>query len=293
MSKILVTGATGFLGKGTIEFLLKKGISPNDISALVRNEENAADLKEKGINIVVGDYENYTSLISAFKDVDKLLFVSSSDVINRTPHHENVVKAAKEAGVKHIFYTSAENNKDADDSAIGFVGITHKLTEKWIKESGLTYTLLRNNLYVDVVPMFIGENILETGTIYLPASNGRAAWTLRSDMAEATANVLASEGHEGKTYSITNVDSYTYQDVANAITEITDKQISYVSPTVEEFQQALKSNNVPEEYIGLFTGFAVAQAEGEFDVTGSDLENLLGRKPTTLKEFLKTVYNNN
>ena len=99
---ILVTGATGNYGKATIEFLLKKGISVNSISALVRNEEKAEDLKAKGINLRIGDYDNYAALVEAFKGVDKLLLVSSSDVVKRGQQHKNAVKAAKEAGVKHM-----------------------------------------------------------------------------------------------------------------------------------------------------------------------------------------------
>lgn len=103
---ILITGATGNYGKATIDFLLKKGIQANSISALVRNEAKAEDLKAKGINLRIGDYDNYASLVKAFKGVDKLLLVSGSDVADRTKQHENAVNAAKEAGVRHIFYTS-------------------------------------------------------------------------------------------------------------------------------------------------------------------------------------------
>lgn len=291
MSKILVTGATGHLGKGTIEFLLKKGVPANEIFALVRDENKATDLKEKGVHLIVGDYNDYASLVNAFQGVDKLFFVSSSDVSNRAPQQENVVKAAKEAGVKHTIYTSALNSVPVEKSAIGFVAEAHVKTEEWLAESGLTYTILRNNLYTDIVPMFVGDKVLETETIYLPGGNGKTAYTLRSDMAEAVANILTTEGHEGKVYDITNLEAYTYQDVADTISVITGKKINYVSPSREEFEQTLKGAGVPDEAIGALSSFVVAQAQDEFNIIGNDLEKLLGRKPTTLKEFLQTVYN--
>ncbi|MGG7468780.1 SDR family oxidoreductase [Chryseobacterium arthrosphaerae] len=290
MSKILITGATGHLGKETIKFLLNKGIPADQISALVRDENKATDLKEKGINLIVGDYENYASLVTAFKDIDKLFFVSSSDVPNRTPQHKNVVEAAKEASVKHVVYTSALSNVPIDKSIIAFVAEAHIKTEQWLEESGLSHTLLRNNLYMDLVPQFISDKVLETGSIFLPAGNGKTAFVTRAEMAEAAAVVLTTEGHVGKTYNITNLQAYTYQDVADNLTEITGKKISYVSPTAEEFTKALKNAGVPEEMIGGFTAFALAQAKDEFNVTGDDLVGLLGRKPTTLKDFLTIIY---
>ncbi|HWV74720.1 MAG TPA: SDR family oxidoreductase, partial [Pseudosphingobacterium sp.] len=243
-------------------------------------------------NLITGDYNDYASLVNAFKGVDKLLFVSSSDVPNRTSQHENVVKAAKEAAVNHIIYTSALLTVPVEKSPISFVAQAHEKTEKWLSESGLTYTLLKNNLYMDIIPQFIGDKVLETGTIYLPAGNGKTAFTLRSDMAEAAAKVLATEGHDGKEYNITNLEAYTYQDVADEISEITGKTISYVSPTPEEFTVVLKNAGVPDEMIGAFAAFALAQAQDEFNVTGNDLFEILGRKPATLKQYLKEIYGN-
>jgi NAD(P)H dehydrogenase (quinone) len=111
---ILVTGATGHFGKSTIDFLLKKGISSTNIVALVRDEEKAADLKNKGVVLRIGDYDNYTSLVNAFKGVEKLLFVSGSDIFKRGAQHQNVVTAAKEAGVQHIVYTSFQGKNETE-----------------------------------------------------------------------------------------------------------------------------------------------------------------------------------
>jgi NAD(P)H dehydrogenase (quinone) len=286
---ILVTGATGHFGKATIDFLLKKGISANSISALVRDEAKAEDLKTKGINLKIGDYDNYASLVKAFKGVDKLLLVSSSDVVNLGQQHENAVKAAKEAGVKHIFYTSFERKNDTETSPIYFLAKSHIDTENLIKASGMTYTIFKNNLYLDALPMYFGEQVLTTG-IFLPAGDTKSAFALRNDMAEATANVLTSEGHENKAYSLNNTENVSIQEIAEDLSEIVGKQINYVSPPQDIYVKTLTEAGVPAEYVGVFAGVAEAIKQGEFSTEKTDLENLLGRKPTTTKDFLKVVY---
>lgn len=290
MSKILVTGATGEYGKATINFLLQKGASPSDISAFVRDENKASEFKSKGIKIIKGDYNDYDSLVNAFKGVDKILFISANDLNLRNAQHSNVISAAKESQVKHVIYTSVERKIEDGTSPLNFLEESHLNTEKWLKESGIPYTILRNNLYFDVIPNFIGDKVLETGIVYIPAQNGNAAFVLRSDMAEASANILLSDGHEGKEYSFSNIEIYSFSDVAKLISEFTGKQISYVSPSVEEYKNTLTGAGVPEEFINVLVGFAQVIAIGEFDNTSTDLENLLGRKPTTLKEFIQRVY---
>jgi len=286
---ILVTGATGNYGKATIDFLLKKGISANSISALVRDVAKAEHLKAKGINLKIGDYDNYATLVAAFKGVDKLLLVSSTDVVNRGKQHENAVKAAKEAGVKHIFYTSFERKNETETSPTYFLGKSHLETEKLIKASGLTYTIFKNNLYLEALPMFFGEQVLTTG-IFLPAGDVKSAFASRNDMAEATANVLTSQGHENKEYSLSNTENTSMQEIAEDLSDIVGKQINYVSPPQDVYVKTLTGAGVPPEYVGMFSGFAEAIKQGEFSTEKADLENLLGRKPMTAKAFLKETY---
>lgn len=287
---ILVTGATGHLGNLVIDSLLKTGVRADEISALVRDAEKAEGLKSEGVNLKFGNYDDYTSLVNAFRGADKLLFVSGNDLVTRLIQHENIVKAAKEAGVKHVVYTSFARKNETETSPLGMLAQSHLRTENWLKESGLTYTILKNNLYMDYIPFFIGDKVMETATIYLPAGNGKMSAALRSEYAEATANILASSGHENKSYDFSNVEAYSYDEVAKYISEITGKTIQYISPDVDEFTQTLTSAGVPAESIGVLSGFSTAQKEGELDIVSTDLENLLGRKPTALKEFLKGVY---
>ncbi len=288
---ILVTGATGHFGNAAIKFLLEKGVSAKDLTALVRAKESADQFTKRGIHTAVGDYDDYASLVNAFKGVDHLLFVSGSEIGKRLLQHQNVVKAAVASGVKHIVYTSFQRRNETETSPLWVVAQSHLQTEKWLKESGIAYTILKNNLYMDFIPAFVGEKVLETGVIYLPAKAGKVSAALRVELAEATAAILRTpSNHVNKVYDFTHSEAFTYQQVADIISSQTGKKINYVSPTAEEYAQTLAKFGLPQDMIGVFAGFAVAQAVGELDVVSKDLENILGRKPTTIAEFLKSVY---
>lgn len=286
---ILVTGATGHFGKAAIQYLLNKGVPANNIAALVRDEAKAADLQEKGIIIRKGDYEDYPSLVEAFMGIDKLLLVSSSDVANRSGQQANAIKAAKEAGVKYILYTSFERKNDTNTSPIAFVAKAHLESEQDIKASGISYTIFRNNLYMDFIPMFIGQQAADTG-VYWPAGNGKLAAALRDDMAESAANVLISDVHYGKTYSISGNTNISFTDVASTLGSISGKNVGYISPSGEEYIATVTKAGMPGEYANMFAAFAEAIKQGEFESSASDLERLLGRKPISAEEYLKTVY---
>ncbi|GAB2615850.1 SDR family oxidoreductase [Belliella aquatica] len=287
---ILVTGANGQYGNATINHLLDQDARAEEIIAMVRNTESAKELKEKGVQIRKGDYNDYSSLVSAFSGVKHLLFISSSDIQNRNKQHENVLKAAKESGVEHIIYTSFLSKNETESSPLWLVSQSHLQTENWLKDSGINYTILKNNLYMDFVPAFVGDQVLETGLVFLPAGDGKVGAVLRSEMAEATARILGSSKLQGKVYNFTNSEAFSYQEVANTIAEISGKSIDYISPTAEEYARILGEYGVPSDLIGLFSSFAIAQAKDELDAVSSDLEFLLGRKPTSMSTFLSKVY---
>jgi NAD(P)H dehydrogenase (quinone) len=286
---ILVTGATGNLGRSTIDSLLKKGHPATNIVALIRDEKKAADLKNLGVEVRIGDYNNYEQLLAAFSGIDKLLLISATDLASRSKQQQNAVNAAKQAGVKHVLYTSLERKNDTETSPIAFLGKSHIETEKLLRGSGLTYTIFRNNLYLDALPMFFGEQVLTTG-IFLPAGDVQSAFALRADMAEAIANVLTSDGHENKEYSLSNIQNVSIQEIAQYLTEIVGKEINYVNPPQDVYVDALTQAGVPAEFIGILAGFAEGIKQGEFAAETKDLETLLGRKPITAKQFLAQVY---
>jgi NAD(P)H dehydrogenase (quinone) len=284
---ILVTGATGHLGTAVIEHLLKT-VKPAEIIALARNENKAAKWKEKGINVRFGDYTKIDSLISAFRDVDKLLLISTSSH-DGLREHSNVVEAAKTANVAHILYTSGALNPQVGSANPDRLQDSYRLTEDLITGSGLTYTIFQNCLYAETIPFFIGEQVLDNG-IFFPAGEGKSAFAKRAEMGEAIANVLTTGGHEGKTYLITGSQSYSFREIAQLLSEVSGKGITYASPDPLVFKLQLKEYGVSEEDIYYSTMFAAGIKNNEYDVCDSTLERLLGRAPTSLRDYLEEEY---
>jgi NAD(P)H dehydrogenase (quinone) len=291
MSKILITGATGGLGSSTIQFLIKR-VDPSDIAVLVRDESKVEDIRKKGVDIRIGDYDNYESLKIAFQGIDTLLFISGNDIVNRKRQHLNVIKAAKEAGVKHVIYTSFVRKNETNSSPIYLVAESHLQTEQWLIDSGLKYTILQNNIYMDMLPMFLGEKMLEDEIAYFPAGEGKVAFTLREDMAEAAAIILSTKGHENKIYELSNSEAVGFDEMVTIISRTSGKNITYVSPENAAYINTLTAAGVPAEYVGMFAGFAEAFRQGEFEKTGTTLESLIGRKPVSVSEFFEQVYSN-
>jgi NAD(P)H dehydrogenase (quinone) len=290
MSKILVTGATGHLGQAVTTFLLQKTDAAN-ISILVRDAEKAADFRSKGVKVNVGDYENSAALLQAFEGIDKLYLVSGMDH-NRDVQHENVINIAKEAGVKHILYTSFQRKTETGNSPIAFVADSHLYTEKVLKASGVIYTILQHGLYTDMIPIFAGDKLLETKTIFLPAGKGKTAFATRSDMAEAGAHILLDETgkFDNQTIEITGPEAVSWEQIAGMISGITGETITYTSPSVTDFTAALTQAGVPQQYVSTFAGFSQTIGNSEFENVNGALEKLLGRKPVTVEEYLLGVY---
>jgi NAD(P)H dehydrogenase (quinone) len=289
---IFITGATGHFGKATIDFLIQKGVNPNTISALARSAEKAKELINKGVNVKIGDYEDYKSLVAAFAGTDKLLLVSSSDMEHKVRQHTNVVNAAKEAGLKHIIYTSFLRKNETASSPIAFIAQQHIESEKLIKESGISYTFMYNALYADSLQMFMGEKVLETG-IFLPAGSGKGAFTARLDMAEAAANLLLDQKLDKNEYIIANTVNYSMNDLAAILAGLSGKPVAYLNPTKEVYLDAVTKAGMPEMYAHFFANFSQAIEQGEFETSTTDLETILGRKPLSMKEFLNSMYSAN
>ncbi len=284
---ILITGATGHLGSATINFLLKK-MPASQLVTLVRDENKAADLKAKGVDIRVGTYDDTASLDKAMQGIDKVLLIAGTDEDNRVQQHKNVVDAAKKAGVQRIAYTS-RTLKDRDTMENQLME-GHFQTEDYIKASGLAYTLFRNVLYMDVLPQFVGPNVFETG-INLPTGQGKVPFALRNEMGEAMANALAAdEGNENKVYQLTGNESYSLGDVAVALTDLSGKPVHYTPAQKSAFEAQLKGRGVPDVIARRIVGFLTDIKNGQEDAVSHDLENLLGRKPASLKEGLKTLF---
>jgi NAD(P)H dehydrogenase (quinone) len=288
MEKILITGATGNYGYAVIEALVSKGVDKTTIYAMARDKVKADLLKTLGVNIVLGDYNDYQSMIEAFSGIHKLLFVSSGEMKNRGTQHKQVVKAAKKSGVKHILYTSQIHNTDDPKSPMKFVMKSHLVTEIAIMKSGIDYTILRNGLYLDMLLLFLGTNVLENG-IFLPAGNGKIAFTLRSEMAEVAANIITAEGHKNKIYDVAG-KGVSFLEIASMIHHFTNKNITYVSPDIDTYIKSTMASGIPKEYAKMLGGFALAAQQGELGGINSKMEMLLERKPTSTEEFLEKMY---
>lgn len=290
MKKVLITGATGQLGTATIDFLLTKNEKDN-IIALARNEEKAVLLKAKGVNVKIGDYDDYNSLLQATKGVETMLLISSSEMAkSRAIHHISAINAAKENGVKHIIYTGFLRTHDDPTSPLWFIAKDHVETEEYLKNSGINYTLFENGFYLDMLMDFVGKNILETKTIFVPAGNGKINFVLRNEIAEALANVINSIGHENKSYNIGIEQPVSFEEIAGYITDITGVQINYVSPEPDVYTQTLIKYGAPEMFARMFSAFAVAFAANTMNVPTTDLTKLLGRKPTSVEQFLNSFF---
>ena len=290
MSKILVTGATGHLGAAVTNFLLEKTDVTN-ISILVRDPAKAVKFGERGVKVEVGDYDNTEALTKALTGIDKLYLVSGLDA-NRGAQHENVINTAKKAGVKHIIYTSFQHKTEGGHPALAFIAEGHLYTEKVLKASGVTYTILQHGLYAEVIPMFAGENLLQSKTIFLPAGEGKTAFATRENMAEAGAVILLDEAgkFDNQTIELAGSETVSWSDIATVISSNVGETISYISPSVADFTSALTGAGVPAEIVGMSAGFGQAINDGEFDAVNGKLEDLLGRKLTTVADFLAEIY---
>ncbi len=284
---ILITGATGQLGTAVINHLLEK-TSANQIAALVRDETKASALKEKGVDIRVGSYDDTASLDRAMQGIEKVLLIAGTDEDKRLQQHQNVVDAAKKAGVQDIAYTS-RNLKDPSTLANKLMN-GHFQTEDYIKASGLNYVIFRNVLYMDTIPQFVGgEKVVDTG-INLPTGNGRVAFALRSEMGEAIANVMLESSGGNCIYQLTGSESYSFDDVAATLTDLSGKAVAYTPAQKSVFEAQMKDRATPEIMVQRIVGFLTDIKNGQEAEVSPNLENFLGRKPASLKAGLKVLF---
>lgn len=282
---ILVTGATGHLGGATVEHLLKH-LAPHEFAILARDEHKAKPFIEKGIEVRIGDFDDTDSLDRALNGITKLLLIPTI-VPHRLEQNKRVIDVAVKNKVKHILYTGISFKNIEETATAGLEA--HFETEDYIVASGLSYTFLRNNLYMDVLPFYGGETLYEKG-FYLPAGKGKVPFALRREMGEAAANVLLQEGHENKIYEIAASELYSYEDIANTLSKLLGRSITYTDADPETFKQVLIENGLDEFIVFILTGFNVDTKNGHFETLTYDLEKLIGRKPIGLEKGLVEVF---
>jgi NAD(P)H dehydrogenase (quinone) len=283
MTSIAITGASGKLGRATLQALSGRNVPAESVFPVMRDPAKGADLAANGLRVRRGDYTDPASLEAAFKGVDRLFFISTSVVgEERMLHHRNVVAAAKRAGVGHILYTSVIK-PSADAKFAASPGHFH--TEALIRDSGIPHTFFRNNLYLDIIPFLFGS-ATQTGVLTHCAGSGRIGFIARDDIAQAAAAVLTT-ARPSESYAITTSrPAYGLDEVAAALGKSAGKTVRYNSVSADEFRRALEGAGVPPAGAAMAVAVGEATRAGEFDASSPDLEKLLGRAPVSLEAFL-------
>lgn len=281
---IAITGATGHLGRLTIQALLQRGVSPDTLVALVRDPARAADLAAQGVTVRQADYTQLHTLDAALQGVDHLLLISSSDMNGRVDQHRNVVDAAVRAGVKLLAYTSLLR---ADTSGLGLAQ-DHRATEALIRASGLPFVLLRNSWYLE---NYNPAQAAQHGMLAGAAGEGRVSAASRADYAEAAAAVLTEPGHENAVYELGGDHAFTLSDLAAEIQAQTGRPVTYQNMTPDAYADMLRGVGLPAPVADMLADSDAHLAQGDLYTRSGDLRRLIGRPTTTLSEGVRAALN--
>ena len=274
---IVVTGATGQLGRLVITALLKT-VPASQIVAAVRTPAKAADLAALGVLVRQADYAQPATLVNAFTGAEKLLLISSSEVGQRVPQHQAVIDAAKQAGVKLIAYTSVLH---ADKGLLGLAQ-EHIATEAALKASGIPAVILRNGWYTENYAASIPP-ALAHGALLGSAKDGRIASAARADYADAAAAVLTRDGQAGKVYELAGDEAYTLTEFAAEVAAQSGKSVVYKDLPEADFKAALMGAGLPDYVAALLSDSDAGAAKGGLFDDSRTLSALIGRPTTPLK----------
>ncbi|MER7559545.1 SDR family oxidoreductase [Nocardioides sp. NPDC126508] len=272
---IAVTGASGFVG-GLVARAL--GGSGAALRLLVRDIARAPEIPgADAFEVTYGDRE---AAMVALDGVQAVLMVSASESADRLEQHLTFVDAAAAAGVEHIVYTSFFG---AAPDAVFTLARDHFATEERIKASGMGYTLLRDNFYLDFLPSLVGED----GVIRGPAGNGRFAPVARADVARsAVATLTAPQHHRGLTYDLTGPEALTMSEVAEILSDHRGREVRYHDETVEEAYASRRRWEAPDWQYDAWVSTYTAIAAGQLDGVSSAVATLTGREPVGLRDYL-------
>ncbi|SKC39048.1 SDR family oxidoreductase [Okibacterium fritillariae] len=281
---IVVTGATGHLGKSIVEHLVARGVAPADIVAGGRSTEKLQALADSGVRTAVIDYIRPDTLTEALTDADTLILVSGSEVGQRVEQHRNAIDAAVAAGVKHLVYTSAPK---ADTSEL-VLAPEHKATEELIRASGIPATILRNGWYTE---NYVGalQQADATGVLLTSAGGGLVSSASRTDYAEAAAVVVAEDGHAGSVYELSGDVAWNQQQLADTFAEILGKPVELKSVSSEEHLAILKDAGLDEGTAGFVVALDANTRDGLLGETSGDLSRLIGHPTTPLIDGLRAA----
>jgi NAD(P)H dehydrogenase (quinone) len=281
---IVVTGATGQLGRHVLEALLERNVASAEIVATGRATEKLADFAERGVQVRAMDYADAESVAAALKGAKRVLLISGSEVGQRVDQHRTVIEAAKAEGVELIAYTSIAN---ADTTGMKLAA-EHQATEEALRESGVPFVLLRNGWYLENYTEQL-PGTLAQGAIAGSAGDGRVSGATRLDYAHAAAAVLVAHGQAGQVYELGGDEAFTMADLAAEITAATGKDIAYNDLPAEDYVGLLTSVGVPAAFADILADSDLGIARGDLLVSSGDLSKLIGRPTTSLAEAVRSA----
>ncbi|BFM23786.1 SDR family oxidoreductase [Microbacterium sp. che218] len=278
---ILVTAATGHLGRLVVDALRERGVAASDIVAGVRTPAKAADLADSGVNVVELDYARPETLASALEGVTRVLLISGTDA-DRVSGHRNVIDAARAAGIERLVYTSAPRVDEVDYA----LGADHKATEQAIAASGVSATILRNNWYTENYLDSVAR-AADTGEIVAAVGDARVASASRRDYAEAAAVALTTDDLAGQTIEIGGDVAWTYDELAAAATEVLGRPVTYTRVSLAQLTAGLEAAGLDAGTAAFVAGIDDAIARGALSETDGSLARIIGRPTTPLVEGLR------
>jgi NAD(P)H dehydrogenase (quinone) len=281
---LLITGATGHLGRLVVEQLLAAGVPAGDITATGRATGKIKDLADRGVHVRAVDFGDPAAVRAAVAGADRVLLVSAMDPGGRVAQHRNVIEAARDAGTGLVAYTSIVN---AATTTIRLAA-DHQATEQLLCDSGVPYALLRNSWYhenyTDRLSTFLAQ-----GAIPGSAGEGRISAAARADYAAAAVRVLTTDGHAGQAYELGSDEPFTLAQLAAEITAQSGKEVRYVDLPEAEYAKALKEHGVPELMADMIAETDAAAAHGTLYTASGDLTALTSRPATTLSAAVGSV----
>ncbi|MEV0071285.1 SDR family oxidoreductase [Amycolatopsis sp. NPDC050768] len=276
---IVITGATGQLGRQVVADLLAAGVPAGEITAVARSAEKAADL---GVRVHVGDYDRPETLAGAFAAGDRVLLVSGTELGKRVGQHTAVIDAAKAADVAQIAYTSVFGGQDADFT----LADDHLETEQRILDSGLPYTFLRNNWYSEMVVLDVAGSLARGAVVNSISADARIASAPREDYAAAAATVLRTDGHLGVAYELGGDTAFTYGEFAAELARLGGRPVVHTTIPGAEYEAILTGAGVPALMATVLVDVDDAISRGRLAGTPGELAKLLGRPPAPISETI-------
>jgi NAD(P)H dehydrogenase (quinone) len=276
---VVITGATGHLGRLVVESLLGQGVPARDITAAGRDTTKVKDLADRGVRVRAIDYDDPATLDDAFRGAGKILLISASVPGQRARQHGHAIDAARRAGAGLLAYTSIAN---ADTTTLRLAA-EHQATEAVLRASGLPYVLLRNSWYTENYTAQIPA-ILQRGSLPGSAGEGRVSAATRADYAAAAAAVLAGDGHAGRVYELGGDQAFTLTEFAAEISAQAGQPVSYHDLPMAEYAQLLISAGLPEPAAAIIADADRGLARGDLYVDSGHLRQLIGRPTTSLHD---------